>query len=403
MKQNRNSLGFNKKPENTRVVVAMSGGVDSSVVAAMLKQEKYEVIGMTLQLYNQKKQKQKKGTCCAGQDIFDAKRVAEKMNFPHYVLDYEKQFKKDVIDPFTQAYINGETPIPCVACNQTVKFSDLLKMAKQLNADCLATGHYIISKEGENGNRQMYRPVDEKKDQSYFLFATTQEQLNFLRFPLGDMPKTKTRNLAKEMELSIAEKSDSQDICFVPKGNYAELITKLRPEANKKGLIIHTDGRVLAEHDGIVNFTIGQRRGLGVADKNPLYVVDIDAEKNVVLVGGKSELKTQLISLRDVNWIGDAKLSENEKIEMFVRVRSTHKPQKAQLFIKQGIVNIKMEIPQDGLAKGQACVFYENQGNQSRVLGGGWIDKVEKPITATEVMQKITLKHSSKSKIKQLS
>ena len=377
-----NSLGFEKKPENTRVVVAMSGGVDSSVVAGLLKKEGYEVIGMTLQLYDHGVAINKKGSCCAGQDIFDAKRVAEQMDFPHYVLDYEKKFKEAVIDPFTQAYINGETPIPCVACNQTVKFNDLLIMAKELGADCLATGHYITSKNGKNGNRDMYRPADSSKDQSYFLFATTQEQLNFLRFPLGDIPKSETRKMAKEMKLGVAEKSDSQDICFVPKGKYGELVAKLRPEAHKEGIIVHTDGRILGEHKGIVHFTIGQRKGLGIADKNPLYVVDIDAENAIVLVGDKSSLETHRVSLRDVNWIGDDKHDEEKNREVFVRVRSTHEPKKARLSTSNDKTIVELEKPEDGLAKGQACVFYETQEEQSRVLGGGWIKDVEKPITA---------------------
>ncbi|MEL6750461.1 MAG: tRNA 2-thiouridine(34) synthase MnmA [Pseudomonadota bacterium] len=368
-----NSLGFNKPPQETRVVVAMSGGVDSSVVACLLKAQGYDVIGMTLQLYDHGAAVQKKGACCAGQDIHDARRVAEQMGFPHYVLDYEQKFREQVMDPFAKAYIAGETPIPCVACNQTVKFTDLLATAQELDVDCLATGHYIVSREGDDGHRQLYRPADATKDQSYFLFATTQDQLDFLRFPLGDTPKDETRRMAEEMGLSIAAKPDSQDICFVPQGKYADIIAKLRPSAGEPGDIVHMDGRVLGRHDGIIHYTIGQRRGIGVATGDPLYVISLDAKTATVTVGPREALATRELVLRDLNWLGDGDLVDGFERDIFVRVRSTRPPRAARLSIVDGVSHVRLADGEDGIAPGQACVFYETDEDRTRVLGGGWI------------------------------
>ena len=374
-----NSLGFDKSPAETRVVVAMSGGVDSSVVACLLKQEGYDVVGMTLQLYDHGAAVHRKGACCAGQDIHDARRVSEQMDFPHYVLDYEQNFKKQVIDPFADAYLRGETPIPCVACNQTVKFSDLLTTAQELGADCLATGHYIISEASEDGNRRLYRPADADKDQSYFLFATTQEQLNFLRFPLGHKPKAETRQIAEDLGLVVAAKSDSQDICFVPNGRYADIIAKLRPEANEPGDIVHLDGRVLGRHDGIINFTVGQRRGIGVATGDPIYVISIDAKNKQVNVGPREALATHKLELRDVNWLGDGTMVNlpDDGLNIYVRVRSTRPPRPAKLTVENGVVCVRLSEGEDGIAPGQACVFYEDGEARTRVLGGGWIKSTE--------------------------
>jgi tRNA-uridine 2-sulfurtransferase len=373
----RNSLDLPGRPEDTRVVVAMSGGVDSSVVAAMLKDEGYDVIGVTLQLYDHGAAVHRAKSCCAGQDIHDARRAAEKIGIPHYVLDYESRFKEAVMDRFADSYIAGETPIPCVSCNQTVKFHDLLKTAKDLGADVLATGHYVRSRASGN-KRSLYRPADLDRDQSYFLFATTQEQLDFLRFPLGGLPKAEVRELARKYGLAIADKPDSQDICFVPNGNYADVIRKLRPNAAEPGEIVHMDGRVLGTHDGIIHFTIGQRRGIGIATGEPLYVVRLDANQRRVVVGPREALATRKIFLREVNWIGDLPLEDGAEIDLFAKVRSTRPPAPAILRRTGDVVSVELVTGETGVAPGQACVFFDSDTDEARVLGGGWIDRAER-------------------------
>ncbi|WP_346910117.1 tRNA 2-thiouridine(34) synthase MnmA [uncultured Roseibium sp.] len=373
----RNSLDLPGRPEDTRVVVAMSGGVDSSVVAAMLKDEGYDVIGVTLQLYDHGAAVHRAKSCCAGQDIHDARRAAEKIGIPHYVLDYESRFKEAVMDRFADSYIAGETPIPCVSCNQTVKFHDLLKTAKDLGADVLATGHYVRSRASGN-KRSLYRPADLDRDQSYFLFATTQEQLDFLRFPLGGLPKSEVRELARKYGLAIADKPDSQDICFVPNGNYADVIRKLRPNAAEPGEIVHMDGRMLGSHDGIIHFTIGQRRGIGVATGEPLYVVRLDADQRRVVVGPREALATRKIYLREVNWIGDLPLEDGAEIDLFAKVRSTRPPAPAILRREGDVVSVELVTGETGVAPGQACVFFDSDTEEARVLGGGWIDRAER-------------------------
>jgi len=370
-----NSLGFDRAPSETRVVVAMSGGVDSSVVAGLLAREGYEVIGVTLQLYDHGEATHRKGSCCAGQDIHDARRVSAALGIPHYVLDYEERFKEKVIDPFAASYAKGETPIPCVSCNQTVKFEDLMTVAKDLGADCLATGHYVRS-EMVAGERVLFRPVDADKDQTYFLFATTPEQLDYLRFPLGSQSKDETRALAREMGLSVADKHDSQDICFVPQGSYADVVRKLMPEAEQPGDIVDVSGRVLGRHKGIIHYTVGQRRGLGIASGTPLYVVRLDARTQQVVVGPREALATHTVRLRDVNWLGEAPLAAvagGNGLAIEAKVRSTRAPQEAVIFMRDGEVYVTLIAGESGIAPGQACVFYAAEGDASRLLGGGFI------------------------------
>ena len=387
-----NSLDFNKDPRDTRVVVAMSGGVDSSVVAGLLAREGYDVLGVTLQLYDHGAAVHRAGSCCAGQDIDDARRVCETLGIPHYVLDYEQRFREAVINPFAESYVLGETPIPCVACNQTVKFADLLATARDLGADALATGHYIRSRAnptpGNPSRRALFRPVDADRDQSYFLFATTQDQLDYLRFPLGELPKSRTRELAQEMGLGVAKKADSQDICFVPMGKYAHVIEKLRPNAALAGEIVHIDGRVLGEHAGIVHYTIGQRRGIGVATGDPLYVVHLDARSRRVIVGPREALETRRLILRDVNWLGDAALEGigPDGFDCFAKVRSTRPPRPAILRATDGEISVELVEGEAGVAPGQACVLYSAPGDEARVLGGGFIDRSERSAAAEAML-----------------
>ncbi|MEZ6011184.1 MAG: tRNA 2-thiouridine(34) synthase MnmA [Hyphomonas sp.] len=368
-----NSLGFAKAPADTRVVAAMSGGVDSSVVAAMLKAEGYDVIGITLQLYDHGAAIEKKGACCAGQDIHDARNVAAQIGIPHYVLDYESKFREQVMEDFADTYLAGSTPIPCIRCNQTVKFSDLLKTAKDLGADCLATGHYIRRTDGPDGP-ELHRAADASRDQSYFLFATTREQLDFLRFPLGDLPKTEVRELADRFDLPVAAKPDSQDICFVPEGSYAKVVEKLRPGAGRGGDIVHLDGRVLGQHEGVIHYTIGQRRGLGVATGEPLFVVKIDAPNRRVVVGPREALMTSGLLLEELNWLGTGSLEEaaHAGVPVLVRVRSTRPPVPGRLGWHDGAPVIWFDEPEEGVARGQAAVLYDPQGG-TRILGGGFI------------------------------
>ena len=378
-----NSLGLRKPPAETRVVVAMSGGVDSSVVAALLKREGYDVVGITLQLYDHGEATHRKGACCAGQDIHDARTVAERLGIPHYVLDYESRFRQKVIDSFAESYVAGETPIPCVACNQHIKFADLFDTAVDLGADVLATGHYISSRPDGEG-RALYRAADADRDQSYFLFATTRAQLRMLRFPLGDMPKAQVRELAREFGLVVADKPDSQDICFVPAGKYTDVIEKLRPGAAEPGEIVHVDGRTLGRHQGVIHYTIGQRRGLGLTNAQsssgePLYVVRIDANRRQVIVGPRSALGTGVVHLRDVNWIGEGDFAGLPAggLEVAVRLRSTRPPVPAFLFADAKGVRVELLEGEDGVSPGQACVFYASADPRARVLGGGFIKTTE--------------------------
>ena len=366
-----NSLGINKPCKETKVVVAMSGGVDSSVVAALMKEEGYNVTGITLKLYDDIKQSKEGRQCCAGQDIMDAKRVSEKINIKHEILYYQKKFKSEVIDSFIDSYTAGETPIPCVQCNQTVKFRDLFRYARELKADALVTGHYV-SRIQRNGHASMYRAKDINRDQSYFLFSTTQEQLNFLRFPLGEIDKLETRSIAKKLNLNVADKPDSQDICFVPNGDYSSVIKKFRPESFKTGKIIDIQGNQIGEHEGIINYTIGQRKGIKISSSKPLYVVNINAKDNTVIVGNKENLEIKEILLREINMLA----SEKEFDEIVnVKVRSTGKLLKAKIKFIDNYAKVEILDKETGISPGQACVFYSKDDFGDKVLGGGWIDK----------------------------
>jgi tRNA-specific 2-thiouridylase len=379
-----NSLGLQKDPAQTRVVVAMSGGVDSAVVAALLQAEGYDVIGVTLQLYDHGEATHRKGACCAGQDIYDARRVAAQLGIPHYVLDYEERFREKVIDRFAQSYAMGETPVPCVSCNSEIKFSDLFETARDLGADVLATGHYVSSRLDSNGQRALYRACDTSRDQSYFLFATTKAQLELLRFPLGDLTKAEVRALAARFELLVADKPDSQDICFVPTGRYSDVIERLSPEAAVPGEIVHLDGRVLGRHAGVIHFTIGQRRGLGLgnsvaAGAEPLYVLKLDAARARVVVGPRGALATRLVRLRALNWIGPGSLDDPapEGREVFVRVRSTRQPVPGFLDTSGPETFVEFVSDEDAVSPGQACVLYDSDQPRARVLGGGFISSTE--------------------------
>ena len=364
-----NSLGFLKPAKDTKVVVAMSGGVDSSTVAGLMKKEGYKVIGVTLKLYDDAKKTKSSRQCCAGQDILDAKRVSQQLNIEHKILYYQKKFKKDVIDSFIDSYIAGETPIPCIQCNQTVKFRDLYLYAHELKADALITGHYV-SRIQNKGKSEMYRALDLSRDQSYFLFNTTQEQLNFLRFPLGKMLKDETRKIASELKLNVADKPDSQDICFVPNGDYSSVIRKYRPESFKKGNILDIEGKIVGEHKGIINFTIGQRKGIGISSGEPFYVIDINAKKNEVIIGNKKLLNIKKIYLKDINFLDDIQAYNNN---LFIKVRSTGRLIKARVNLKKNETEVNLEESEAGISPGQACVFYSKNHTGDKVLGGGWI------------------------------
>ena len=374
-----NSLGIKKLPENTRVVVAMSGGVDSSVVAGLMKEEGYNVTGITLKLYDDVKKSKEGRQCCAGQDILDAKRVCEQLNIEHKILFYQKKFKSEVIDSFIDSYVAGETPIPCVQCNQTVKFRDLFKYAKDLKADALVTGHYVVRLKN-NGTASMYRAKDLNRDQSYFLFSTSQEQLDYLRFPLGGIEKEETRSIASKLKLNVAEKPDSQDICFVPNGDYSSVIKKFRPESFKEGDIVDLKGNKLGKHEGIINYTIGQRRGIKVSSSEPLYVVDINTKKNTITIGPKDSLVVRRILLRDLNILG----KEKDFTDLiYIKVRSTGNLLKSKISVKGNSASIEILEKETGISPGQACVFYSKDNYGDKVLGGGWIHKTENKYLST--------------------
>ncbi|MCW5697814.1 MAG: tRNA 2-thiouridine(34) synthase MnmA [Bauldia sp.] len=385
-----NSLGLPKRPADTKVIVAMSGGVDSSVVAGLLAREGYDVVGITLQLYDHGAATHRKGACCAGQDIHDARRVAERLGIAHYVLDYEERFRHAVIDTFVDTYVAGKTPVPCASCNQTVKFADLLETARELGADLLATGHYVATRE-VGGRRALFTPADVERDQSYFLFGTTEAQLDLLRFPLGGMEKAEVRRIARELGLIVADKADSQDICFVPTGRYAEMIERLRPDAVEPGEIVHLDGRVLGRHDGVLHYTVGQRRGIGVALGEPLYVIHIDAAQRRVVVGPRDALATRRLTLTGLNWLGDGPVAAlpPDGIDLFARVRSTRAPQPARLVVSDEGVFVDLAGEETGVAPGQACVLYEAVGPGARVLGGGWIDAASQGLEAEAALRRL--------------
>jgi len=369
MSVKKNSIGLSKDPKDTTVVVAMSGGVDSSTAAGIMKDQGYNVIGITLKLYDDTKEVSKSKQCCAGQDILDAKRVADKLGIEHKILYYQNKFKSGVIDSFIESYLKGETPIPCVQCNQTVKFKDLFQESKNLNADALITGHYVKSITSNN-ETNMYKAIDKNRDQSYFLFNTSRDQLNYLRFPLGGLLKNETREIAKRLGLNVANKPDSQDICFVPNGDYSLVIKKYRPDAYQKGNIKDINGKVIGVHEGVINFTIGQRRGIKVSDKEPLYVIEINAEKNEIIVGPKKYLAQKKIKLKNLNIL--CKLDELKE-EILVKVRSTGKLLKANIDLNKDKANIKLLENEYGISPGQACVFYKKDNNGDKLLGGGWI------------------------------
>ncbi len=370
MNKDLNSIGLDKKPSDTTVVVAMSGGVDSSTVAGIMKKEGYNVIGITLKLYDDGKEVAASKQCCSGQDIMDAKRVANKLGIEHKILYYQDKFKQGVIDNFVESYLKGETPIPCVQCNQTVKFKDLFEVSKELKADALVTGHYVKSIT-ENKTTNMYRAIDENRDQSYFLFNTTREQLDYLRFPLGGMLKDKTREIAKNLDLNVADKPDSQDICFVPNGDYASVIQKFRPDSFQKGNIKNLDGDIIGVHDGIINFTIGQRKGIKVSNKEALYVLRINSDRNEIIVGPKEKLGKKIIFLKEINLLTN---KEDLYQDLFVKVRSTGSLLEAKVdLIDNNTAKVNLALPEDGISPGQACVFYRKDQFGHKVLGGGWI------------------------------